>query len=219
MVRLSLLGAAAIWALAEAITLSPDVDAVCSTLYSKYPQLVVWDPIGPKALATILHASTYNEVLFDYWNAASSGNRPSCGFFPSNAEQVSYAVQTLNSYPSVQFALKSGGHSPNLGFSSVKGGVLIAFRPNSKYANPSPDGKSVEVGAGCKWIDVYSALEPLGKAAVGGRQADVGVIGLLLGGGLSYLSSQYVSAISRQITPRYIASVQKLTLPSSGPAL
>lgn len=186
-----LLVAASLYTVTEAF-LSPDTKAVCSTLHSKFPAQLVWDPIGPYAVETINHASTYNAALFDYWNAASSKNRASCGFFPSNAEQVSFAVKLLNAYPSVKFALKGGGHNPNLGYSSIDEGMLIAFRPNSQYAIPSEDGKTVEVGAGCKWEDVYSALEPLGKTAVGGRLGDVGVTGFMLGGGLSYLSAQYV---------------------------
>ena len=188
--------AALLWALAEAVP-SSDVNAVCSTLQSKFPNLLVWDPAGPKGIETLANAATYNDALLDYWNAASANNRPACAFFPSNADQVSCAVQTLNTYPSVGFGLKSGGHNPNLGFSSVNGGVLIAFRPNSQYAVPSPDGKTVDVGAGCKWEDVYNALAPMGRAAVGGRLGDVGVMGFMLGGGLSYLSAQYVSSCRR----------------------
>ncbi|ODA80710.1 hypothetical protein RJ55_03669 [Drechmeria coniospora] len=184
-----------IWTVAFAAkvnaALAADVKAVCSTLYSRYPTLLVWDPLGPEAISSILRAENYYSAHFDYWNAASSRNRPSCAFFPSNAEQVSFAVQTLNAHPAVRFALKSGGHNPNLGFSNVEKGVLIAFRPNSQFAYPSPDGQSVVVGAGCKWEDVYAVLEPLGKTAVGGRLGDVGVTGFILGGGLSYLSAQY----------------------------
>lgn len=184
--------ATALCTLTEAAALTPETKAVCSGLHAKFPGQLVWDPIGPQATDTISHASTYNAALFDYWNAASSNNRPGCAFFPSSADQVSVAVKLLNAYPTVRFALKGGGHNPNLGHSSVDQGLLIAFRPNSQYAIPSADGETVEVGAGCKWEDVYSALEPLGKTAVGGRLGDVGVAGFLLGGGLSYLSAQYV---------------------------
>jgi hypothetical protein len=75
----------------------------------------------------------------------------------------------------------------------VDKGILIAFRPNSQYVIPAADGKSVEIGSGCKWEDVYRTLEPLGKTVVGGRFGDVGVTGLTLGGGFSYLSAQHVS--------------------------
>jgi FAD/FMN-containing dehydrogenase len=43
--------------------------------------------------------------------------------------------------------------------------------------------KTAVVGAGMIWGDVYSALEPYGVQAVGGRNAAVGVAGFTLGGG------------------------------------
>lgn len=186
---------AAIYTIAAKAAITPDTKAVCAALRTKYPEKLVWDPLTSEGIHTLPHALTYERALKDYWNAASAKNRAACGFFPSNAEEVSFAVDTLNAYPSVKFALKGGGHNPNLGFSSVNQGVLIAFRPNSQFAVPSTDGTSVEVGAGCKWEDVYSALQPLGKTAVGGRLGDVGVMGFILGGGLSYLSAQYVRFI------------------------
>ncbi|PHH88798.1 hypothetical protein CDD83_7047 [Cordyceps sp. RAO-2017] len=68
---------------------------------------------------------------------------------------------------------------------------MLAFRPRARFVVPAPDGTTVDVGPGCKWEDVYAALQPLGKTAVGGRLGDVGVVGFLLGGGLSYLSAQH----------------------------
>lgn len=170
-----------------------DTLSVCTSIYDEFPDKLVWDPLGPKGLLTILSSGKYNTAINDYWNAASNLNRPACAFFPGNAQDVSFAVNALNEYPSVKFALKGGGHNPNLGFSSVKEGVLFAFRPNSQYAIPSADGKTIDVGAGCKWEDVYGALAPLGKTVTGGRLGDVGAMGLTLGGGLSYLSGQHVS--------------------------
>lgn len=180
-----------------ATALAPDVKAACAALHSQFADKVVWDPIGPMGWQTLVNSGKYIATIYDYWNAKSEENRPSCAFYPSSAREVQVAVQVLNEHPTVNFALKGGGHNPNLGFSSVKRGVLIAFRPNSQYARPSPDLKSIDVGAGCKWEDVYSALEPWGKTVVGGRLGDVGVMGLVLGGGLSYLSAQYVRTLSQ----------------------
>lgn len=177
---------------ADAATLAPDVKAVCTILHSQLPDKLVWDPIGPMGLQTLGGVGKYNEALLDYWNAKSAENRASCALFPSNANEVQVAVNALLKYPDVKFALKGGGHNPNLGFSSVNGGVLIAFRPNSQYARLSNDLKTIDVGAGCKWEDVYTVTQPFGKAVVGGRLGDVGAMGLTLGGGLSYLSAQYV---------------------------
>ncbi|OBT98549.1 hypothetical protein VE01_03636 [Pseudogymnoascus verrucosus] len=46
----------------------------------------------------------------------------------------------------------------------------------------------VKVGAGAKWLSVYQFLDPLGVAVAGGRNGDVGVGGLLLGGGIAHFS-------------------------------
>ncbi|TQV91185.1 FAD-binding, type 2 [Cordyceps javanica] len=171
--------------------ISHDTQAVCDTLLAEYPDKLAWDPLGPHGGRTLGRAAAYNAANLDYWNAASSLNRAACAFFPAATDEVAFAVRTLNRYGSAPFALKAGGHNPNLGFSSVGGGVLIAFRPNFQTATPSPDGASVEIGAGCKWEDVYGALQPLGKTVTGGRLGDVGTTGLILGGGLSYLSAQH----------------------------
>lgn len=39
-----------------------------------------------------------------------------------------------------------------------------------------------KVGAGNRWLDVYSKLDPMGLSVVGGRVAEIGVGGLTLGG-------------------------------------
>ena len=48
----------------------------------------------------------------------------------------------------------------------------------------------VSVGSGASWVEVYRALEPLGRATLGGRNGLVGVGGLLLGGGISHFSGR-----------------------------
>ncbi|VUC32592.1 unnamed protein product [Clonostachys rosea] len=164
---------------------------VCDTLYASYPRNLVWDPLGPNASKTVLNSTLYYDTNVNYWNLRSKRNRAACVFYPSSAEEVSVAIKTLNKYPDVQFALKCSGHNPNLGFSSVNEGVLLAFDPNFKYSIPSADGTLVRVGAGAKWEDVYASLDSLGRAVVGGRLGNVGVTGFTLGGGLSHLSPQY----------------------------
>lgn len=190
------LSATFLFATTSSAAATNDSISACNVLYSAYPDITIWDPLGPNGGETSSNASVYNDAISKYWNAKSADNRAACAFFPYNAQDVSFAVKTLLKYPSVPFALKSGGHNPNLGFSSTNGGVLIAFRPNSAYAVPSADQSTIDVGAGAKWEDPYKALDPYNKAVVGGRLGDIGVTGFVLGGGLSYLSSQYVSQMS-----------------------
>jgi len=82
------------------------------------------------------------------------------------------------------FAVKSGGHARDAGFSNADGGVTIDLIRMGRV-DLSKDKKSVKVGAGARWLDVYSSLEKDNLTVVGGRVADVGVGGLTLGG--SYL--------------------------------
>ncbi|POS70631.1 hypothetical protein DHEL01_v210976 [Diaporthe helianthi] len=87
----------------------------------------------------------------------------------------------------VPFSVKAGGHTAFAGGSNVDQGVTIDLL----YMNDitvAGDSQTVSVGSGSRWIQVAEALDPLGLAVVGGRVADVGVAGLLLGGGISYFS-------------------------------
>lgn len=82
------------------------------------------------------------------------------------------------------FAVKGGGHATNPGFSSTPGVHISMTRFNSIVI--STDQQTVEIGAGLTWTDVYAYLVPKGLNVVGGRQGDVGVAGLTLGGGECY---------------------------------
>lgn len=79
------------------------------------------------------------------------------------------------------FAIKSGGHDRTPGSSNADGGVTIDL-VRLKDVEIAKDRKSVKIGAGSRWSDVYTALEKEGLMVVGGRVADVGVGGLTLGG-------------------------------------
>jgi hypothetical protein len=88
------------------------------------------------------------------------------------------------------FAVRSGGHSPVAGASSIKGGALIDLTFFNEVTLAA-DRNTVVIGAGCKWVDVYKALEEHGLAVAGGRNSAVGVGGLTLGGGISFFSPRF----------------------------
>jgi len=103
-----------------------------------------------------------------YWSAANADPTPACVVFPTNANEVSAVVKVLQSYTDVNFAMKSGGHNPNVGWSSTDGGVLISF---SKLANTTynAETQTADIGPGSRWSEAISALEPYNVAVVGGR--------------------------------------------------
>ncbi|KAK4500372.1 hypothetical protein PRZ48_008561 [Zasmidium cellare] len=177
-------------------TAAPNADTVkvCDYLHKTYPKFMAYDTLGAEALQSAANASVYTQINTDYWNNQNSYQfRAACAFFPANAAQVSDVVKQLNKYPTAPFGLKSAGHQPAPGFSSVKDGVLIAFEPNlgKTVTQRTADGKHYIIGPGARWGDVYQYTGQNNEIVVGGRLAHIGVGGLTLGGGLSYYSAQY----------------------------
>ncbi|KAN0131916.1 hypothetical protein V8E53_010196 [Lactarius tabidus] len=124
----------------------------------------------------------------------SSSQQSACSVEPGTAEDVSKILGILTN-PRTPFAVKGGGHSTNPGFSSTSGIQISMMRFNETSLNP--DG-TASVGAGLTWDQVYTALNSTGMSVVGGRVPHIGV-GLILGGGYSYKSSQYGLAIDNVV--------------------
>ncbi|KAI0266240.1 FAD-binding domain-containing protein [Gloeopeniophorella convolvens] len=110
--------------------------------------------------------------------ATSSSDLSACSVEPGTPEDVSVIV-----------SLPGGGHSLNPGFSSTKGVQISMTRFNQVTVNSSAG--TVDVGSGLTWDQVYEALDGTGINVVGGRVPGVGVAGFTLGGGYSWLSSQF----------------------------
>lgn len=97
---------------------------------------------------------------------------------------ASFAVSTLTKHNTI-FAIRSGGHSFNAGFSSTSRGVVINLsRLNSVVYDYASN--TAKVGPGGTWGDVYRALEPHHITVAGARAAPVGVGGFTNGRGLSF---------------------------------
>lgn len=64
----------------------------------------------------------------------------------------------------------------------------------------SADNSSIEVGPGNRWVDVYTALEPYGLYAIGGRLKTIGVPGLTLIGGFHYWNNKYGFAMDNVLS-------------------
>jgi FAD/FMN-containing dehydrogenase len=75
------------------------------------------------------------------------------------------------------------------GANSIDDGILVVSS-NLTTLQISDDRKSVVVGPGHTWGQVYKYLEQYNVAVAGGRLAPVGVPGLLLGGGVSFYGNQ-----------------------------
>jgi FAD/FMN-containing dehydrogenase len=78
------------------------------------------------------------------------------------------------------------------GAANIQEGVTIDMSAMASV-EVSEDRKVVKVGAGARWGDVYRKLEVMGLGVSGGRVADVGVAGLIIGGVFTFPSPPSLS--------------------------
>ncbi|KAF8623252.1 hypothetical protein AX17_007498 [Amanita inopinata Kibby_2008] len=122
------------------------------------------------------------------WNFANVDVDPTCIVYPRETAHVSAAMAEIYNAGS-HYAVQAGSHTAMKNWNVVQDGVLIMF---SHMANASYDTttKTITIQPGIPWEGAIVATESYGVAPLGGRVRDVGT-GLLLGGGVSFLSPQY----------------------------
>lgn len=149
---------ASILAAGAAAGVSPSTKAACIEISAAIPDRV-W--------SNRLSKNYYSEVN-SYWSTNLRDAKPACLVLPQSAEEVAAAVKTLNKYPDVQFAVKSGGHTPNERHSSIKDGILISTRDMSGVTYDKKT-QIAYVKPGGEWNDVLGPLDKQGVTIVGGR--------------------------------------------------
>ena len=143
--------------------ISADALSACHALQAVYPNQVVYNALDLNPQKDY----DYEQATQRYWSMANADNIPACVFLPETANMTAFAVQVLNKYTSVPWAVKGGGHNPNVGFSSTAGGILLAME---NFANTTLDAQGLaHVGPGARWVDALTVLDTYGKAIVGGR--------------------------------------------------
>ncbi|KAI0595463.1 FAD binding domain-containing protein [Biscogniauxia sp. FL1348] len=149
------------------------------------------DIVGSQTGITMLKPLTidYSNEQTEYWSTACGDLKPTCILTPSTADEVAAIVSVLRNNNET-FAVKSGGHNPNNWFASVANGPLISTKSLNEIIF-DPATETVRVGPGNRWDEVSAALDGTGYTVVGGRIGNVGVGGYLLGGGLSFMSTEY----------------------------
>ncbi|KAE8148199.1 hypothetical protein BDV25DRAFT_20937 [Aspergillus avenaceus] len=140
-----------------------------------------------------VNTDTYQRSVESYWSLDTQ-LRPACIVQPRNPQEVSLAVTTLvttnDQSPQCQFAIRSGGHSAVPGTSNIQGGVTIDLSLlNSTVYHP--DKGFASIGPGARWESVYKELKQYDVTVTGGRDATVGVGGLITGGGNSFFAAEH----------------------------
>ncbi|KAH8901257.1 FAD binding domain-containing protein [Thozetella sp. PMI_491] len=140
----------------------------------------------------------------EYWSLACTLLAPACILYPKSPEEVAFIVSVLRDSSVENFAIKSGGHNPNMYFASIDGRAIVSTAKLNEVTLDPASG-IVRIGPGNRWDDVANALDGTGFTAVGGRIGNIGSVyllafftailgnvgGFLMGGGLSFMSSEY----------------------------
>lgn len=118
----------------------------------------------------------------------SSAQPPTCLVKPATPEDLAAVVKVVGQ-KRINFAVTSGGHTGNPGFSSTNG-ILISMKGFQRVVL-SNDKSYVDIGTGNIWDNVYQVLEGSGVNINGGRVSGVGLGGFITsGGGFSWLTNQ-----------------------------
>ncbi len=133
--------------------------------------------------------TTYQSEEALYWSAQQESQLPACRVAPASSKDVSTALTILKA-ENCQFAVKSGGHASFAGASNIDSAVAIDLLDLTSFTIAS-DRKQVSVGTGLRWGQVYLQLDAQKLSVIGGRNSDIGVGGLTLGGGISFFSGIY----------------------------
>ncbi|KAK8083902.1 hypothetical protein PG996_002683 [Apiospora saccharicola] len=131
----------------------------------------------------------YAARIESYW-CNSAKLRPAYILQPRSAAEVGKAVKVLAD-ASLPFAVRGGGHTNWAGSNNIAGGVTIDLGAYLNRTRYHADTQLADLEPGAKWKDVYTELEKHGRIVAGGREAEVGVGGYLLGGGVAFQSASY----------------------------
>ncbi|BCJ28114.1 FAD-binding oxidoreductase [Actinocatenispora sera] len=102
-------------------------------------------------------------------------------------------------------AVRGGGHHA-AGFGTNDGGLVVDLSGLDAVELLDRDRRLVRIGGGATWGPVSKALAGYGLALSSGDTADVGVGGLLLGGGIGWLVRRYGLAVDAVVAAEVVTA-------------
>ena len=105
-----------------------------------------------------------------------------------SAEDVARVIKIVTSTQAT-FSIRSGGHDFNVNHGSVGPAGILIDLANLDQIILSADKRTITVGVGARWGDVYQAINGSGISVNGARSPNPGVGGQTLGGGIGWFSN------------------------------
>jgi FAD/FMN-containing dehydrogenase len=143
--------------------------------------------VGLQSQTLVPGDADYDARQDSYWSN-SAKIRPAAIVRPRSAEEVSVALKAVVGAKQ-PFAVRSGGHTNWAGSNNIEGGVTIDLSLLNTVVYDAAS-ETASIGPGCRWREVYAELHKHGRVVAGGREGNVGVAGLLLGGGNTFFTAR-----------------------------
>jgi FAD/FMN-containing dehydrogenase len=121
------------------------------------------------------------------WNLAVD-QRPAAVAVPRTAEEVAEVVRWA---AEAGLAVAAQGTGHNAAALGDLGETVLVKLHELRGVTVDPEARKVRAAAGTIWIEVVDAAAEHGLAALAGSSPDVGVVGYMLGGGLSWLARKH----------------------------
>lgn len=118
------------------------------------------------------------------------GGRPGLVLCPQSVAEVVDAVAYAGRHRHLPLGVRSGGHGIS-GRSTNDGGLVIDLGALDEIEVLDQERRLVRIGAGARWRQVASALQPHGWALSSGDHGGVGVGGLATAGGVGFLGRKH----------------------------
>lgn len=144
------------------------------------PQAECLVAVGLQSQILVQGDADYDARQDSYWSN-SAKIRPAAILLTRSADEVATALKALVAAKQ-PFAVRSGGHTNWAGSNNIEGGITIDLSPLNNIVYDAAS-ETASIGPGCRWKEVYAELDKHGRTVAGGREGNVGVAGLLLGGG------------------------------------
>lgn len=148
-----------------------------------------------------------------YWSN-SAKITPACIVQPQSPEEVATAVKALVA-AGQKFAVRSGGHTNWAGSNNIDGGVTIDLGRLDQTTYDAAT-ETASIGPGCRWRQVYAELNKHGRAVAGGREGNVGVAGLLLGGGNTFFTARRGFACDNVVSYQVVLASGDIVVADAG---
>jgi len=123
-----------------------------------------------------------------------SDQRPACICLATEVEHIQDAIAYAREH-SLTLATQTTGHLSQT-LPSLENTLLLKLALHDGDIDVDPYEGVARIKAGARWGDVVDAVAPYGLAAMHGSSPSVGVIGYLLGGGLSFYGRRYGLAVN-----------------------